>query len=308
MNNCKIAKFILSLFPAVLVPANDFLLEGKAFQRCKNASCMESDCHGLPKSIANHFVVPCTLYIVAHTTSKSTMAEVYRSILHQIKDWSVMDKTHIWNNSSRPVWFQCLVDVILPTLKICVQSLCLSISESISEQPDGLFKDDKVQGGKADSIQKAQANPANMSKNDLITQWIIELLNTLTETLSVIPRGFFFVCEDMDDLIPRKYLPVRNNVPVHFLVTGLYMLLQIGSGIAASILPSNESEPKENGQSKKPDKPSNKGPEKTNTSKNPSGASLLEPYLFSLAERLCHLDDPVFDQAIHRLISQVESM
>ncbi|CAL8098796.1 unnamed protein product [Orchesella dallaii] len=312
MNNCKLATFILTLFPTVIAPANDFLLEGKAFQRCKHASCMEPDCHGLPKSVANHFVASCALYIIAHATSRDNMVTVYRSIFPRIKDWSAMDKTQIWNSSSRPVWFQCLVDVILPILKTCVQSLCLSISEQLTDHAKSnntnTSHEVKTAGVLSDGNKRRPGkSPIDAVKDDRSTQWVIELLNTLTETLSVIPRGFFLVCEEMDDLIPRKFLPVRNNVPVHFLVTGLYMLLQIGSGIANSILPKEETKIP-NVAPKISSKTSSKAGTKVEPAKNPSPTSILEPHLFSLAERLCHLDDPVFDQAIHRLISQIESM
>lgn len=311
MNNCKIAKFILSLFPTVVAPANDFLLEGKAFQRCKHASCMEPDCHGLPKSIANHLVTSCTLYVIAHATSRENMVAVYRSIFPKIKDWSVMDKTQIWNSNSRPVWFQSLVDIILPILKTCVQSLCLSIAEQMGEQgklnDDAVTQEEKISGVKNDGKTKTKTLPKNVvgaQSEDRNTQWVIELLNTLTETLSVIPRGFFMVCEEMDDLIPRKYLPTRLSCPVHFLVTGLYMLLQLGSGVAASILPKKETISPPNEVPKK----SSKSAEKALPTKSTSAPSVFESYFFPLAERLCHLDDPVFDQAVHRLVSQIESM
>lgn len=313
MSKCKIAKFILALFPTVVTPANDFLLEGKAFQRCKHASCMEPDCHGLPKSIPNHVAASCTLYIIAHATSKSNMVTVYQSIFPKIKDWSVMDKTQIWNSNCRPVWFQCLVDLILPILKTCVQSLCLSMAEHMAENTtrnDAITEDvtsDVGSNRKKASLPKTSSVSRTM-EDDRSTQWVIELLNTLTDILSVIPRGFFLVCEEMDDLIPRKFLPVRNNVPVHLLVTGLYMLLQIGSGIASSILPPGEVTQQTNGKSKKSSKPSDKPSEKTQQVKDSGTSSVLEHHFFSLAERLCHLDDPVFDQAVHRLVSQIESM
>lgn len=247
LNNVKIGRFITGLFAGVVAPAGEFLLEGKAFQRCKLASCMEPECHGLEKSLANYKVVSCVLYVVAYGLGRRELVGVYREVLRGIKDWSVMDKEQIWNLERRPVWFQGLVDIVLPILKSCVQSLSLSIKEGGDDLPQGEEK---------------------------VTGWVVELLNTVTETLSVIPRGFFMVCEELDDLVGRRWLPTRGSVSVHLIVAGLYMLLGVGEGVARSI-----------------------GVEGV-------GQGVWE----GIRERLCGLEDKVFDQAVHRLISQIESM
>jgi len=328
MNECKIATFILSLFPTVVAPVAHFLLEGHGFKRCKHAACMDSNCHGLAKSLPDHLVASCTLYIIAHALPWQVLANTFRPILPRILDWSVMDKTQIWNSKNRPVWFQSLIDILLPILKTCVQSLVLNIAETIpkpnaeiplphTSNPASNVTANSIKGNvkqrRKSSVGQALGVTAE-KEEELVTSWVIELLNTVTEILSIIPRGIFLVCEEMDDLIPRMYLPVRNNVPVHFLVTSLYMLLNLGSGIINSIV--EEEKPVVDDASKKAKafgakgtsakKP--QGKSKKESTPVPSTVSYLEPCLFSTAERLCHLDDPVFDQVIHRLITQIESM
>lgn len=91
----------------------------------------------------------------------------------------------------------------------------------------------------------------------------------------------------MDDLIPRKFIPVRNNVPLHFLVTGLYNLLNLGTSIIASIideelvLPKNESKIPPPKDAKKSGTTNKRQP-----SPVPSVSSYLEPCLLSVAERV----------------------
>ncbi|CAG7815085.1 unnamed protein product [Allacma fusca] len=257
MQEGKIASIILSLFPTVVAPVNDFMLEGKSFQMCRNASCLSPDCHSLAKSLPNHYAAACTLYMVAHAMPRFLLVKVYRPVLTRIVDWSVMDKTQMWSSKSRPVWFQSLIDLLLPILKTCVQSLCLSIISMENSVPQ---------------------------TEDTFTQLVIDLLNGLTEMLSVIPRGFFL------------------------LFTTLYMLLNLGSKIA--YIP--------------PPPPPVEGPcerheaagssisvvqaGKANRDKKKTIPDILESLLLSVAERLCHLDDRVFDQSVHRLVTQIESM
>jgi hypothetical protein len=344
MNDCKIASFILSLFPTVVAPVQQFLLEGHGFKRCKHASCMDFECHGLPKTLPDHLASSSTLYIVANALPWQVLSRVYRPILPRISDWSVMDKTQIWNSKTRPVWFQSLIDILLPILKTCVQSLILSIADTVPKPPSssllhGIGNDPAAAahenpkkshattnptgaGSGSSAITTTTTNPSAKRKSsvgevlgvdaqkeeELVTLWVIELLNTVTEVLSIVPRGLFLVCEEMDDLIPRVFIPVRNNVPVHFLVTALYMLLNLGSGIINSII--DEEKPTEDAAKVSSAKGAKKsyGKNKKESTPVPSCASYLEPCLFSTAERLCHLDDPIFDQAIHRLITQIESM
>jgi hypothetical protein len=154
------------------------------------------------------------------------------------------------------------------------------------------------------------------TEEELLTQWVIELLNTVTEILSIIPRGFFLVCEEMDDLIPRTFIPVRSSVPVHMIVTALYMLLNLGKGIINCIL--EEERPvsattttKHEFQTPKTNKGNHSKSVEADKGQPTSVHTVsdrLDLCLLSVAERLCYLDDPVFDQIIHRLITQIESM
>jgi len=262
MSEFRLGNLILQQFSGVTAPPTDFLLEGKGFKRCLHAGCIYKNCHSFPKSIANHHVSSSILYIFAQTIPRSQLAKIYHTVLQYVDDWSVMDRTQVWTTTRRPVWFQSLIDLLLPILKTCVQGLCMNIMAG-------------RKGEQEDS-----------------THFVVELLNCVTEILSIIPRGFFLICEEIDDLIPGSVYPVRNNVPVHFLVTTLYHLLNLSSGIISSVEVILNSVPKSNESSLPLEK----------------DVKDLHPILLSTSERLCHLDDSVFDQTIHRLISQIESM
>lgn len=262
MNSSRLGVLILQLFSSVLAPPTDFLLEGKGFKKCLNAGCIDLiNCHSLPKSVANHLVSSCIVYVLAHTIPREQLAKVYRSLLSKVVDWSVMDRTQVWTTTKRPVWFQSMIDLLLPILKTCVQGLCVSL---INKKCTG------------------EEDP---------TPFVVELLNYLTEILSIIPRGFFIICDEIDDMVHSSIYPVRNNVHIHFLVTALYQLLNLGSGIISSV----------NGFVKPVVEPE----EATSSAEDVKDVHSL---LLSVSERLCHLDNGIFDQAIHRLISQIESM
>src|SRR5665811_1015646 len=117
---------------------------------------------------------------------------------------------------SRPVWFQSLIDIMLPVLKTCVQSVVLSIADTVpapAKQTVGFVSNDnptsketlskKTAGNKPvviPVVQKPKPSGSTLDvktekDEEIITQWVIELLNTVTEILSIIPRGFFIVCE-----------------------------------------------------------------------------------------------------------------
>jgi hypothetical protein len=172
-----------------------------------------------------------------------------------------------------------MIDILLPILKSCVQSLCLSIMN-------------------AEKTGSQQRDP---------TQLVVEILNILAELLSVIPRGFFLLCEEIDDRVPRSIIPVRNNVSIHFLVTALYSLLNLSPGIINStediIRLSSTAEAYSNVE---------QNPTASGTTAQsidfPTPVSRLEPLLLSVSERLCHLNHSAFDQVVHRLVSQIESM
>jgi hypothetical protein len=89
------------------------------------------------------------------------------------------------------------------------------------------------------------------------------------------------------------------------------MLLNLGTGIINSIIEEEPVLPKNKNESKvstsKDAKKSGKA-NKREPSSVPSISNHLHPCLLSSAERLCYLDDPAFDQVIHRLITQMESM
>lgn len=85
-------------------------------------------------------------------------------------------------------------------------------------------------------------------------------------------------------------LPIysRNNVPVHFVITALYMLLNLGTGIITSIIEEEEVILPKN-ESKVPPAKNDKKSRSTNKrqpSPVPSVSNHLDPCLLSVAERL----------------------
>lgn len=276
MDSCRLATLILQFFPNVLAPATEFLLEGKGFKRCGYASCMSPNCHSLPKSLANHHISSSILFILANTIPREYFVQSFEPILKEIHDWSVLDKARVWTSANRPVWFQSIIDMLLPSLKVVVQDLCVKIINKLKMEADCF------------------------SNEDFSTQLVSELLVTLSESLSLIPRGFFLVTEEMDHLIPKEVYPVRNNVGIHFLITALYSLLNLRVEIIASAMNIIDLSLSPN--------PSEQDSKQKQLAKQDYSEKLLDRLLLSASERLCHLDDSLFDQPIHRLISQMDSM
>jgi len=300
MNDCKLSAFIFMLFPCVRAPAVvDFLLEGQGFKRCGFASCMDYDCHSLPKTMPNHLVVSCILYIIGQTMSSKAFVALVKPILPTISDWKEMDKTEIWNRGNRQIWFQSIVDILLPSLKYCVQSLLVSMNEEDEEGTELEGQGTTAMSSPSPKSERATPSPGGKRKSFLVsvegeddaTMRVIELLNAVTEIVSIIPRGFFLLCEEIDNWIPPGIMPVRNMAVVHFIVSGLYMLLHLGDGIVDSVLKCN---------SKETTADENEGTR--------SAKQNFEESLLAVAERLCHLEEPIFDQAVHRLVTQIESM